>query len=444
VEVLTTDNFDSFIENGFILVEFYAPWCGHCKKLAPEYSKAATTLKTSGSPVKLGMVDATVETSLGERFAIRGYPTLKFFRGGVPVDYDGGRTAADIVQWVTKKSGPPSRPLSTQAEISTLLSGSGTRAIAYVTGDQAEVWEDVAEGEKLQAFAFYHISDPSLFGTNQAGAAELHKDGEEVIRFSGNFKESELTQWLLAEGFPLVDELSQDSWNRFTKSGLDLLAVFQKETEGNSAALSVAKAYKGELIVTSSNQFEIATQWGATGKVVPTAIYATSKGGQPSFVVWNEDTNAEFNTESLMAFVVGARDGTYEPFIKSEPIPENNDGPVTVLVGKNFESIAMTEGKDVLVEFYAPWCGHCKKLAPIFDELGEHYQNDGNIVIAKMDATANGTPKGVAIQGFPTLIFWDASNTQHPYQGERDLITLKKFVDSHRISTPSAAGKEDL
>jgi len=72
-------------------------------------------------------------------------------------------------------------------------------------------------------------------------------------------------------------------------------------------------------------------------------------------------------------------------------------------------------------------------------------KNDANVVIAKMDATANGTPKGVAIQGFPTLMFWDANNNQHPYKGERDLVALKKFVDSQRTSTPSSeTEKQDL
>lgn len=87
------------------LVEFFAPWCGHCKNLAPHWSEAASELK---GKVKLGALDATVHTTTASRYGIQGYPTIKYFAPGKKdsssaVDYAGGRTADAIVNWALQK-----------------------------------------------------------------------------------------------------------------------------------------------------------------------------------------------------------------------------------------------------------------------------------------------------------------------------------------------------
>ena len=88
----------------------------------------------------------------------------------------------------------------------------------------------------------------------------------------------------------------------------------------------------------------------------------------------NEDVQkytfeASASAENLIKFVNDVKSGVVQATLKSEEIPAHNDEPVKVLVGKNFEEIVYDETKDVLVEFYAPWCGHCKSLAPKYDEL---------------------------------------------------------------------------
>lgn len=83
-------------DDGIVIVEFYAPWCGHCKQLTPEYEKAASILK---GVVKVVAVDATQHESLAQKYQIQGFPTIKVFGADKqkPADYAGQRTSDAIV-----------------------------------------------------------------------------------------------------------------------------------------------------------------------------------------------------------------------------------------------------------------------------------------------------------------------------------------------------------
>ncbi|XP_055729165.1 protein disulfide-isomerase A6-like [Salvelinus fontinalis] len=98
---LTDDNFDRLVlDSGEVwLVEFFAPWCGHCKSLEPEWAAAASAVKEqTKDKVHLGAVDATVQQGLASRYGVRGFPTIKIFKKGEePEDYQGGRTRGDII-----------------------------------------------------------------------------------------------------------------------------------------------------------------------------------------------------------------------------------------------------------------------------------------------------------------------------------------------------------
>lgn len=83
------------------------------------------------------------------------------------------------------------------------------------------------------------------------------------------------------------------------------------------------------------------------------------------------------------------------------------------MVGKTFEELVLNTDKEVLVKFYAPWCGHCKTLAPHYDEAAERLSNNPNILIANFDSTVNEVA-GVDITGFPTLKFWGKDKSQPP------------------------------
>jgi protein disulfide-isomerase A6 len=111
---LNPSNFDSVVfESGKpALVEFFAPWCGHCKTLAPIYEELATAFASSGSKVSIANVDADDHKSLGKRFGVQGFPTLKWFdgkKGSEPEDYNGGRDLESLTKFISDKTGIKSK-----------------------------------------------------------------------------------------------------------------------------------------------------------------------------------------------------------------------------------------------------------------------------------------------------------------------------------------------
>jgi len=106
VSALTPDNFDDVVikSGNPSLVKFYAPWCGHCKNMAPAYEELGTAFASSN--VNIAKVDGDAHKSLSQRFGIKGFPTLKWFdgKGGDPEEYKSGRDLEAMTKFITEKT----------------------------------------------------------------------------------------------------------------------------------------------------------------------------------------------------------------------------------------------------------------------------------------------------------------------------------------------------
>jgi protein disulfide-isomerase A1 len=453
VLTLDTDNFDETIsENEFVMVEFYAPWCGHCKKLAPDYEKLATLLRQEGSPAKVAKIDATEHSGPAGQYGVRGYPTLIFFKNGNQIKYEGGRTVDEMKVFINKKSGPASRFLATRAEHDAAIKGDVI--VAYVEDEEStefKNWMRAATSGQLEDFALAHVHDKSIAG-DLNGKVVIYKAGDEKLVFEDDkITKTKLVSWITTEGYPLAEEIGQPVWQRATnnKGKLAVIFVDSADKEQMDLVKTLAKQYKGKIsfsFAPTATQKQLAERWGASGQYFPTGVYADFADGNPTIYVFDEETESRFDATSGARFLDQAMAGTYKSFLKSEPLPTQS-GPVNVLVGKNFEQVAFDDSADVFVEFYAPWCGHCKKLAPTWDELAENFKDFTHLKIAKIDATANALPPAVKVSGYPTLIYFPAGNggnTQIPYNGERDLESLTKFIIEKSTKPIDLAGKQDL
>lgn len=120
---------------------------------------------------------------------------------------------------------------------------------------------------------------------------------------------------------------------------------------------------------------------------------------------------------------------------------EEENSAVQVLTDASFEDV-VGQNKHVFVEFYAPWCGHCKRLAPHWETLAEAFKDEPSVVIAKVDATVEKEmPKKYKVSGYPTLLFFPAGSSEPiPYQGARTPEALVDFVNEQAGTARSVEG----
>lgn len=443
VLVLTTDNFKPTIEKTeFILVEFYAPWCGHCKALAPEYAKAAQQLAEKDSPIKLGKVDATVEGGLAEEYQVRGYPTLKFFRNGSPVEYNGGRQAADIVAWVTKKTGPPAKELTSVEEAETFAKDNEICIMGFFTDKESEQYKTfISFANSYDAFPLAVTDNKDVFAKYEAedNTVYLLKPFDEgKAKFEEKFSLDNLKKFAQVQSLPLIVEFNHESASKIfggeIKSHLLLfLSPAANHIEKYANPLKeVAKAFRKDILfVTISSDEEdhgrIFEFFGMSKEEVPACRLIKLEEDMAKY----KPENSDLSPENIKEFVQKFMDGKLKQHLLSQEVPEDWDkNPVKVLVAKNFDEVVFDKTKDVLVEFYAPWCGHCKQLAPIYDQLGEKYKDNDAIVIAKIDSTANEL-EHTKISSFPTIkMFRKGDNKVIDYNLDRTLDEFVKFMDA--------------
>ncbi|KAI7756937.1 hypothetical protein M8C21_014388 [Ambrosia artemisiifolia] len=416
--VLTLDqsNFTQTVtKHDFLVVDFYAPWCGHCKELAPEYETAASILSSNNPPITLAKVDANDEKNkdLATEYDIKSFPTLKIIKdGGKTIqDYKGPRDAQGIVAYLKKQVGPASTEIKSTEDASDLINGDKIVIVGIfpeLCGDKFNAF--LALAEKLRSdYDFAHTLDAKLLPRGDSSVTGP------IVRL-----------------FKPFDELVVD----FEDFNLDALEKFVEEASTPTVTVFDSDPKNHPyLIKFFGNQ--------------NTKFFGLKEDHVPVIVINNDKekyVKPNVEPDHIESWLKEYKEGKIAPYVKSEPVPESNDQPVKVVVADNFDDIVFKSGKNVLLELYAPWCGHCKKLSPILDKVAASFAKDKNVVIAKMDASANDiVHEEFEVKGYPTLYFKSASGKLSKYSGKRSKEKLIDFIKKNKDeSTQKDSGKEEL
>ncbi|KAI3865417.1 hypothetical protein MKW92_018197 [Papaver armeniacum] len=452
--VLTLDhtNFhDTIKKHDFIVVEFYAPWCGHCKSLAPEYEKAASLLSSHDPKIVLAKVDANEESNkaLATEFEVQGFPTLKIVRdGGKNIqEYKGPREAEGIVEYLKKQVGPASAEIKSTEDASTLITDKKVSVVGVFPKFSGEEFENfMSLAEKLRSdYDFGHTLDAKFLprgGAVSGPTIRLLKPFDELFVDSQNFEVAAMEKFLDESSVPLVTLFNKDPNNHpyvikfFNSPNAKAMLFLNFSVELADGIKSkfqeVAKAQKGKGVSFLMGDLEASEgafqYFGLKQEQVPLIIVQNSDG--------SKYLKANLEADQIAPWIKEYMEGKAKPFKKSEPIPEVNNEPVKVVVADSLQDVVFASGKNVLLEFYAPWCGHCQKLAPILEEVALEFQSDPDVIIAKLDATANDFPTDqFDVKGYPTMYFKSSAGIVVQYDGGRTKEDFIDYIKKHKDTT---------
>ncbi|CAH1967592.1 unnamed protein product [Acanthoscelides obtectus] len=348
------NSFDPVVKaEASVLVMFYAPWCGHCKKMKPEYEQAAAIMKKEGIPGMLAAVDATKEQSLASRYSVKGYPTVIYFEQGERRFDVNVREATRIVEFMREPREPPPPP------------------------PPERPWADEEAGD--------------------------------------------------------VVHLNEENFKPFLRKKKHVLVIFYAPWCGH------CKKTKPEFIEAAARfRDDPKVEFAAVDCTVEQALCSTNDvKGYPTmkyFSYYTKNTrvyNGGRTADDFVRFML--EPDKLSNNTPSPPTPENlswfSDSTVIHLTDRNFTQ-TLKKRKVVLVMFYAPWCGHCKRMKPDYIEAAKDLASQGyDQCMAMVDCTENPeVTEEYEISGFPTVKLFKDGKFVTDYKGKRTTEDIKSFV----------------
>ncbi|XP_078580818.1 uncharacterized protein LOC144864522 isoform X2 [Branchiostoma floridae x Branchiostoma japonicum] len=492
VNFLTTETFDQFVaDHKSVLVMFYAPWCGHCKRMKPAFEEAASRLKTEFPAAKLAALDATQFRDVSTKYEVRGYPTLLYFKDGQKeMKYQQGRSTDDLVKFMKNPQAPPPPPppesewsevpseinhLTDQTFDSFVYRHSSVLVMFYApwcghckrmkpayqeAAEQLKKEKPEAKLAAVDATKYKELGQQ--YGVRGYPTLKYFKNGKVASDYNKGRGKDDIVAFMKApqvappkaeepptkEAKPAVQEdgwesgdvhhLTADTFNSFMQQHHSVLVMFYAPWCGHCKKMKPAYVEAAEQLkkekpeaklaaVDATQHGELASQHGVRG--YPTLKFF--QDGKEAFAYKKGRT-----ANDLVAFMKDPQAPPPPP----PPEPEWSEVPseISHLTDETFNGF-IQEHSSVLVMFYAPWCGHCKRMKPAYQEAAETLKTaDPMAKLAAVDCTKYGAlAKTYQVRGYPTIKYFRGGQDIQKYQGARDANSLVDFMKSPPTAAPA-------
>lgn len=324
------DKFLDVKNGGMWFVAFYAPWCGHCKRLMPNWEHLAHAVADKEIDVRIGKIDCTRFSNVGNELKIQGYPTIIFFRNGVEIPYEGERTNEKMLDFVIKSSGPIIKTINKQSELTNIIKNSEKDPVFLFIGSENEFFnefKDVAEKEFVSV-NFYKTETRNVLPGNVKILSEpsviVFKDKAHYVYPHNDIS---LKDWVLQEKWTVMPQISYTnlhSIGALTKKLLVIITLdFLEKAKRDSKVSKFEKvANEAALMVRKDTEMSSMFQFGwVDGNSIPTSI-VIGNFEIPGILVFNyssyeyylsNDEPAKMTPHSIKTFLNSIMEGEIKP-----------------------------------------------------------------------------------------------------------------------------------
>ena len=423
----------------YLLVLFYDPECPHCQNFMPDYGKMATDLKKEN--FIFAKFNAVRYEKIANNYDLEAFPTLILLKNQEKFVFEGERTRENIENFLKEKTKENLKNLKDKIDFNRLQIYN--KPILVYFGKDEKVIDELTLAYRVVDNVIFATSDSEELikeninpGSNDNIIIFKQFDDRKNI-FKGKITAENIINFCNLYSNPKVLEFNKEtSQIIFTKRKPSLIIFSEKGQKhyevGRNLLNNIWNQIQGKMQIFMCHvkddiSQKLAEFCGIKKEDIPKVMIIDPRPYNPK----KYEVNGDLSEENILSYINKFWKGELKLFLRSEKIPEKNDGDIFVLVGNNFQKEVLDNDKDVLVYFYSSQCRMCKEFEPLLEELAKKWKkNNPKLLIAKMNGILNDVEE-YQIQNFPSTKFYPGNaKDKEPknFHTRRNITSLIRFI----------------